>query len=687
MKGAVLATVLGHTVLKNTKDYVEEVLYVTDSTIVLYWITQDNRPLQASIRNSVIQINRLSVTSQWFHVETDNNVADIGTRPVTVDDIKSNSSWQNGMDWMVKPREDFPLKTAADITLTNKEKVTALKEIKTPELASVAFMSVETPTAKSRIKEVYEFSNYLVDPNKRSWRFAVRAMCTVFRAVDVLKSALRKQKVPAPKFPKIFSEEEIERAEQYYFRVGTKEVKKFSKLSDYKGVTTEKDGVLYYNSRVLDDPRDIALENVMSDVDPLKFVRPVLHRYSPLAYSVMSQAHTETNHRGSVTTLTKSRETAFIINGMNLASEIRNACPFCRRFKQRLLALEMSKVHRNRLTIAPVFYHAQADLCGPFHAFGVTNKRATVKIYALVIKCCVSTAVSIQTMEDYSSLKFSEAYTRHSAQYNHPKVLYIDAGTQLVHGCNNLQFSMVDWINDLNTKKQLSVDARICPVGAHNFSGQVERSIKSIKILFDTVFGGLKLTQLGYQTSFAWIAAELNNIPICLGSSYENFDRMDLLTPNRLIHGSNIDRTPSGPATLAAPSRTHQQQVKVQQAWMEAWQTQILQKFIPRSKKWRTTTEEPKIHDIVVFPRKQGEVVLGEPSWRVGRIKSVQRSSDNHVRRVTIEYRNSDEKTFRTTERGPRQIAILHAEGDIELTDQLNDAARLANLAFSKETI
>ena len=80
-------------------------------------------------------------------------------------------------------------------------------------------------------------------------------------------------------------------------------------------------------------------------------------------------------------------------------------------------------------------------------------------------------------------------------------------------------------------------------------------------------------------------------------------------------------------------------------------------------------------------------MVLGEPSWRVGRIKSVQRSSDNHVRRVTIEYRNSDEKTFRTTERGPRQIAILHAEGDIELTDQLNDAARLANLAFSKETI
>ena len=248
LKGAVLATVLGHTVLKNTKDYVEEILYVTDSTIVLYWITQDYRPLQASIRNSVIQINRLSVTSQWFHVETDNNVADIGTRPVTVDDIKSNSSWQNGMNWMKKPRKDFPLKTAADITLTNKEKVTALKEIKTPELASVAFMSVETPTAKSRIKEVYEFSNYLVDPNKRSWRYAVRAMCTVFRAVDVLKSTLRKQKVPAPKLPKIFTEEEIERAEQYYFRVGTKEVKKFSKLSDYKGVTTEKDGVLYYNS-------------------------------------------------------------------------------------------------------------------------------------------------------------------------------------------------------------------------------------------------------------------------------------------------------------------------------------------------------------------------------------------------------------------------------------------------------
>ena len=144
LKGAVMASVLAHTVRRNIKHQTQEVYFVTDSTIVLYWIFLDYRPLQATIQNSVIEILRFSSLDQWRHLDTDQNIADHGTRPVSVDTIKTGLEWQVGKPWMTRPAVKFPLRTVAEITLNNREKVAALKEIKTPELASMAFLSVET---------------------------------------------------------------------------------------------------------------------------------------------------------------------------------------------------------------------------------------------------------------------------------------------------------------------------------------------------------------------------------------------------------------------------------------------------------------------------------------------------------------------------------------------------------------
>jgi hypothetical protein len=76
-----------------------------------------------------------------------------------------------------------------------------------------------------------------------------------------------------------------------------------------------------------------------------------------------------------------------------------------------------------------------------------------------------------------------------------------------------------------------------CPVGGHNYHGQAERSIREVKKLFDTVYRGVKMDIMGYETCFAWISNELNNLPLCLGSKYRDLGSLDLLTPNRLIHG------------------------------------------------------------------------------------------------------------------------------------------------------
>ena len=58
-----------------------DVLYVTDSTICLHWIHQDDRPLQVAIRNAVIEVRRFSEVDEWVHVVLAAYIADTPPPP------------------------------------------------------------------------------------------------------------------------------------------------------------------------------------------------------------------------------------------------------------------------------------------------------------------------------------------------------------------------------------------------------------------------------------------------------------------------------------------------------------------------------------------------------------------------------------------------------------------------------
>ena len=66
--------------------------------------------------------------------------------------------------------------------------------------------------------------------------------------------------------------------------------------------------------------------------------------------------------------------------------------------------------------------------------------------------------------------------------------------------------------------------------------------------------------------------------------------------------------------------------------------------------------------------------------WRTGRVVQVENStSDGIVRVVIIEYQNSGEQVFRLTRRSVRKIAIVYKEDQLELIDELNQAAKASD--------
>ena len=80
--------------VKNSlKECVDEVILISDSVIALCWTSSDKKQLSLFHRNRVLQIRRMIGLDQIYHVDTNHNPSDVGTRPdaVTIDDVSQNS--------------------------------------------------------------------------------------------------------------------------------------------------------------------------------------------------------------------------------------------------------------------------------------------------------------------------------------------------------------------------------------------------------------------------------------------------------------------------------------------------------------------------------------------------------------------------------------------------------------------
>lgn len=693
LKGVVMGASVGHIVKKCLGILCKEVTYVTDSTIALYWINADSRPLETHVRNAVVEVRRLSDPEDWFHVESAENVADIATRKSSIEEIGENSVWQKGKPWMSAPKDMWPLRTISQITIASEDKRINTRYTVAPNPLNVVFTA-----AQSKVGEHYKFSNYLYDPNKFNWARAIRTMAYVLKFVRRgIESGLGRKFLPvwAPPPPppqackvNVFSrlaQHDLKWSEHYYFRLATKEVIRFVPDKQYKDDTVERYGILYYTGRIMDGHQIETPVDAFLDLEPLCFVKPVVDRYSPIAYSIMLWAHgTLTNHRTASSTLTESRSLAYVLRGRDLANEVRDRCQDCKVFKAKLVEVEMGKLHDTRLTVAPPFYISQCDLMGPFQAnCQHKSHRSPAKIWVAIFKCVTTCALAGHVMQDYSAPAFVQAYTRFGTTRGHPALIMIDLGTQLVSACEGMEINILDVAETLSTKYQVGLTHSKAPARAHNYQGQVERGIREVKRLFNKVFAGLKLDTLAWETNIAWCCNELNNMPICLGSRTEHLDQLDVITPSRIMLGRANKRAMSGYPQFQSPSRMIEQMDKVYDIWWKVWRDEKLIDFIPQPGKWKKTTCELKVGDIVLFVKEAKEDHFGKPLWKIARVVSVECSADGIVRTCTLQYKNaSNPKVWHETRVSARHVAKIHHEGELTLIQELNEQARAVDAVY-----
>ena len=693
-------------------------VYVLDSEIALHWIASESKRLQPWTRNAVIEISRFTLVMQWFHIESELNLADIGTRKgAKLPDVDRNSEYHNGKEWS---HESFDkligsvLKDVNQVKLKNEQLAEVKKELVKPhtDLCTLvedkndetATASVYHNTDATTIGERLKFSQYLIDPNKFKFAKVVRIQSLVIKACNrFLSKKGRKLKMYSPEEPPIervisqwckdlneiselnLTDADIQMSLDYFFRKGTEELKHFVNPKVYEKESVEKDGILYYTGRV--SASDISFHcdvtEKMLDLSDKSFVVPIVDRQSPLAFAIVNQVHwyDETyNHTGVESTVRGLMPIAHILKGRDLVKIFRKNCKRCRYLLKRTIEVIMSPTSKDQLCVAPPFYVTQTDICGPFKAYSIHNKRATVKVYILVFVCCTTGTTSLKIMDGYDTIQFLHSFSRFSCELGFPKKLIVDEGSQLVCGCENVVLNMTDIKGTLN--REHGVEFRTCPVGGHNFNGKAERKVRTVREVLEKTVHLSRLSILEWETLCAEMANSINNLPIAVGNITEDLENLDLITPNRLRLGRNNQRSPIGTLQVTDKlERLMRLKTDVFNSWWEAWLVSAVPKLMAKPK-WFSGDKDVKKGDVVIFCKVEGDYA-GE--YRYGMIEGVHISADGKTRSVDIKYRNAHENVMRTTRRAVRSLVIIHRVDEIDIMDELGSAVAYANGCFCME--
>ncbi|XP_066924707.1 uncharacterized protein [Clytia hemisphaerica] len=525
----------------------------TDSQITLYWINNTSLQLKQWVRNRVNEIHRLTDITSWKYVQSNNMIADIGTRRcTTMTDVDQSSQWINGFQWMTQEVSEFPALTAKEIRLSQVELEKANREAKIPSTHSVYHNQLITDEFLNKTQQRYKFSNYVVDPNRHSFTKVVRVFAIMLRSIKLCRTKGKTKINSSIKPHIILTNEEISQAERYFFQKATQEVKHFVKQKVGK-ISIEKDGILHHIGRLLpEDSITVAgrMTSTMKDLTSTSFCVPIIDKHSPLAVSIINDIHwnSTVKHSGVETTWREVLKTAYILEGRSLVNFIRSSCPRCRYINKKTIAVEMGPLSQDNLIIAPAFYISQVDLAGPFSSYSQHHKRTTVKIWLVVFCCATTTAVNIKVMEDYSTTSFLQAFTRFSCQVGYPNKLLADEGGQLIKGCETMKLDIVDIAFQLHRDQRINFET--CPVGGHNHHGRVERKIREVRSSLEKSMHNKRLSIIQWETMAAILTNSINDAPIAVRNVKGNFEMGDLLTPNRLILGRNNNRAQVVPYLL-----------------------------------------------------------------------------------------------------------------------------------------
>ena len=270
-----------------------------------------------------------------------------------------------------------------------------------------------------------------------------------------------------------------------------------------------------------------------------------------------------------------------------------------------------------RSSVAPPFYHVIMDIAMAFKAKLFKDARRTAPAHALVIVCLLTSSTNILVLEGLATQAVVQALERHAARYGMPAEIFVDPGSQL-HKLNDASFDLRDINHYLFRSMRFKVTTSTPK--AHQAQGRVERRIRLVRDMLQRLFDTTEHcnTILGWETIFARISSQVDDVPIARGSDTAPTDLgWEIITPNRLKLGRNNFRSLEGEIVLDfCPQSQLDRNREIMQEWHSIFMDR-LQLLVPRSSK--VDGRDTEVGDIVLFVFADGGVKR-DNQWKLGKV-------------------------------------------------------------------
>ena len=665
----------------------ENVFYFTDSANVLYWIHSGTYNWSTFVANRIKSIRDGSPVSQWFHVNTKENPADLPSRGCTLQELKHQSLWWHGPKFLLdnihsgsstligynKNSDSIP-------EGCSKEMKSALDFIPTPDSAVDLTSELMNEGESKHSKHLVTVHNTLTDQvkldktnispisinicNTKNPLINISKYSSHEKLIGVTKNVLKaaqiflsKLKGQQRKLVAISNENSLNSAAEILLIRATQLIhlpEMFDLAKNSNCQVSAASRTLFREHKVFLDQNlgilrcTTRLEN---SVHPFSIVYPILlPKNSMFTSQLIRSAHESQGHSGVAHTLTHLRSSRgfWILGGRKTVKQVIQKCNPC---------LKVDGVFFDKPAHPPLpdfrvrqarcFSSVGLDMVGPFKFEEIdinehpSPQRIFGKCYVLMITCAASRAVHLETTRSLAVKDFILALQRFMDIRGVPSHIESDNSKTFIRV--NKEFASI-----FNSKRarhffqQNRIEWNFYTEHSPWKGGMTERLNSIFKKISRKTFGCNILNFEEFRSMVSYAMSIVNCRPITYVYSDINSEGTQL-TPSMLLNGFNLLEPPS--LNYRKPSDENELTLserykfieKLKDSFWNLWNHQYLTELYERHVKQGKTPinmRVPKLGQIVLVKDEK----LPRRHWKLGRIMNTKISDrDGKIREVTVQ--------------------------------------------------
>lgn len=608
-----IGTKLSKYVIEALKLQLNCITYYTDSTIVLSWLKIETSRLKTYVANRISQILEISSVSQWQHVPSTQNPADIISRGTSISELANCPLWWQGPEFLI----DKTYKTQPQDINIDLDNLSELKRVS----VNISVQQVERNeifTKYSSLKKLINVMGYILRFKNRTLhkiQYNTKILSVEERDTALLLLIKLKQLEMFPNEIKVLKQK---------LNLSTNNV--LSNLNPFLCNDILRVGGRLENSSI-----------------PFQQKHPIiLHNKHPLTILIIKNAHLKNLHAGIQTLSAIIRLNYWILHGKNTIKQVVRSCIVCFRNNPKTTPFLMGNLPKTRVEPNRPFLHTGVDYAGPIN-IKTSSLRTTkaIKSYICVFVDFSVRAIHLELAVDLTTEGFLNALKRFVARRGKPLTISSDNGSNFV-GANN-QFQELNFLKDKTHVDRVSeflaqdnIQWKFIPPRSPHMGGIWESAVKSIKFHLRRIVGNSLLTYEELYTILVQIESILNSRPLTPLSS----DPEDLtpLTPAHFLIGDSLAAVPQDNVMDLPQNRVSRYEYlqQVLQHFWKRWSREYLTQQQQRYK-WKCKGETGiKIGDLVVLTEENTPPL----KWPMARVVELHPGADNVLRTISVKMSN-----------------------------------------------